>query len=262
MSALVLQGGVVHYEYFGRGRPLIFMHGWLGSWRYWVPVMDALSEEYRVYAFDLWGFGDSDKSKDRYDLQSYVSLLNAFIDELGIRCPVPLVGHALGASVAVAYARQHPKEVERIMAVGLPLDGDSINQRLRSGGGGSFINRVIGRAQGENYESVKSEYGRTAPEAIIKSVRSVEGMDLHAALKQLVQPLLLVYGEQDNVVTPHDAAQYAGVNNTVRTMMLPQCRHFPMLDRSSQFNRLLQDFLRTADLKELELKDEWVRRLR
>ena len=60
-------------------------------------------------------------------------------------------------------------------------------------------------------------------------------------------PLLLVYGEQDNVVTPSDATQYAGVNNTVRTMLLPQCRHFPMLDRSSQFNRLLQDFLRTPE---------------
>jgi hypothetical protein len=35
-----------------------------------------------------------------------------------------------------------------------------------------------------------------------------------------------------------------------------------MLDRSSQFNRLLQDFLRTPDLKDLELKDEWVRRVR
>ena len=261
MSALVLQGGVVHYEYFGRGRPLVFLHGWLGSWRYWVPVMDALSEEYRVYAFDLWGFGDSDKSQDRYDLQSYTSLLGAFIDELGILGPVPLVGHALGASIAVEYARQRPDQVDRIMAISLPLGLDSVNQRLVSGGG-SFVSRVIGREQGESYESVKSEFSRTAPEAIAQSVRSVLRMNLRATLRQLEMPLLLVYGEQDNVVTPRNAAQFAGVNNTVRTMQLPQCRHFPMLDRSSQFNRLLQDFLRTPDIKDLELKDEWQRRLR
>ena len=261
MSALVLQGGVVHYEYFGRGRPLIFLHGWLGSWRYWVPAMDALAEEYRVYAFDLWGFGDSDKSQDRYDLGSYVSLLDAFINELGIHGPVPLIGHALGASVSVAYAREHAATVDRIMAIGLPLGLDSVNQRLVSGGG-SFVNRVIGRSQGESYDSVKSEFSRTAPEAIEKSVRSVLRMDLRATLRQLELPMLLVYGDQDNVVTPRDAAQYAGVNNTVRTMLFPQCRHFPMLDRSNQFNRLLHDFLRTSDLKDLELKDEWVRRLR
>lgn len=261
MSALVLHGGVVHYEYFGRGRPLIFLHGWLGSWRYWVPVMEAMSEEYRVYAFDLWGFGDSDKSRDRYDLESYVALLDAFINELGIRGPVPLVGHTLGASVAVAYAQKHFDQVDRIMAISLPLGMDAVSQRLVSGGG-SFVNRVIGRTQDENYESVKSEYNRAAPDAIAKSVRSMERMNLRAALRQLQLPMLLIYGEQDNVVEPRDAAQFAGINNTVRTMMLPQCRHFPMLDRSSQFNRLLQDFLRTDDLKDLELKDEWVRRLR
>ena len=147
MSALVLEGGVVHYEYFGRGRPLVFLHGWLGSWRYWVPVMDALSEEYRVYAFDLWGFGDSDKSKDRYSLRSYVNLLGSFVSELGIRGPVPLIGHALGASIAVAYAQQHAATVDRIMAISLPMGLDSVNQRLVSSGG-SFVNRVIGRSQG------------------------------------------------------------------------------------------------------------------
>ena len=117
MSALVLEGGVVHYEYFGHGRPLIFIHGWLGSWRYWVPAMDALSEEYKVYAFDLWGFGDSGKSRERYDVQSYVDLLKAFIDELGIVGPMPLVGHALGAAVAVSFATKHPDDVDRIMEI-------------------------------------------------------------------------------------------------------------------------------------------------
>jgi pimeloyl-ACP methyl ester carboxylesterase len=33
----------VHYEVLGRGRPLIFLHGWVGSWRYWIPVMQAAS---------------------------------------------------------------------------------------------------------------------------------------------------------------------------------------------------------------------------
>ncbi len=261
MSALVLEGGVVHYEYFGRGRPLVFLHGWLGSWRYWVPVMEALSEEYRVYAFDLWGFGDSDKSKDRYSLCSYVDLLSSFVSELGIRGPVPLIGHALGASVSVAYAEKNPATVDRIMAISLPMGLDSVNQRLVSGGG-AFVNRVIGRSQGENYDSVKSEFSRAAPEAIEKSVRAVLRMDTRTILRQLEMPLLLVYGENDNVVTPRDATRYAKVNNSVRTMMLPQCRHFPMLDRSSQFNRLLQDFLRAPDIKDLQLKDEWVRRLR
>ena len=45
MSALIIDEEVVHYEVLGRGRPLIFVHGWLGSWRYWIPTMQALSAE-------------------------------------------------------------------------------------------------------------------------------------------------------------------------------------------------------------------------
>ncbi len=262
MSALVLQGGVVHYEYFGRGRPLIFIHGWLGSWRYWVPVMDALSEEYRVYAFDLWGFGDSDKSRERYDVSSYVSLLDAFVEELGVRGPVPLVGHALGAIVAITFATERPNFIDRIMAVSLPLRGDSINQKLLSGES-SLWNRMLGRSPVADYEDVKREIGRTAPDAISQSIQSVSHLDLSSKLKQLRAPLLIVYGEQDNIVTPEDVTEHIGMNRSVRTMMIPQCRHFPMLDRGSQFNRLLLDFLRASeDLNELELKAEWQRRIR
>ncbi len=162
MSALVLEGGVVHYEYFGRGRPLIFIHGWLGSWRYWVPAMDALSDEYRVYAFDLWGFGDSDKSKHQYSVDSYVRLLESFIKELGVFGPVPLVGHALGATVAVSFTLEHPELVDRVMAVSLPLGEESVNRRLLSGGS-SIFDRVLGRSPTAGYGDVEQEASRTAP---------------------------------------------------------------------------------------------------
>ena len=262
MSALVLEGGVVHYEYFGRGRPLIFIHGWLGSWRYWVPAMDALSEEYKVYAFDLWGFGDSDKSRERYDVQSYVELLKAFIDELGIVGPMPLVGHALGAAVAVSFAAKYAHEIDRIMAVSLPLGGHKINQRVLSGGG-SILDRVLGRSPSAGYQDVESEIGQTAPNAISQSVQSVLRLDFGYILKQLSIPLLVVYGEQDNVVNPGDITTFIGANKSMRTVTFPQCRHFPMLDRSSQFNRLLLDFLKSSeDLNGLALKDEWQRRVR
>ncbi len=263
MSALVLDGGVVHYEYFGRGRPLVFIHGWLGSWRYWVPAMDELSETKRVYAFDLWGFGDSDKSRARYTVDSYVELLHAFIDELGVLGQVPLVGHALGATIAVSFAHEYPEYVDRVMAVGLPLVGTSINRRFLTGGSGGFLDRVLGRSPTAGYEQVEQEANRASPDAINQSVQSVMSIDLRPVIASLQVPLLVLYGENDNVVTPASAQDFAGLRESVRMMIMPEARHFPMLDRSSQFNRLLLDFLECGDdLSGLELKEEWQRRVR
>jgi 3-oxoadipate enol-lactonase len=262
MSALVLESGVVHYEYFGRGRPLIFIHGWLGSWRYWVPAMDALSDEFRVYAFDLWGFGDSDKAKHEYSVRSYAELLHAFIQKLGVFGPIPLVGHALGAAVAIAFALEHPEEVDRVMAISLPLFAEAINRRFLAGNS-SIFDRVLGRSPIGGYEEIEQEASRAAPDAIHDSVESVANLDLRSMLPALRQPLLVLYGENDGIVAPSPASAFQALNANVRVLSMPEARHFPMLDRSSQFNRLLADFLGAdSDLHQLALKEEWQRRVR
>ena len=84
MSAIVFENDIVHYEVLGRGRPVLFLHGWVGSWRYWIPTMQAASTGYRAYALDLWGFGDTAKEADRYHIADQVRLLHGFLDKMGI----------------------------------------------------------------------------------------------------------------------------------------------------------------------------------
>ena len=59
MSAIMIEGSIVHYEALGRGRPIVFLHGWVGSWRYWIAAMQVASTSFRAYALDLFGFGDT-----------------------------------------------------------------------------------------------------------------------------------------------------------------------------------------------------------
>ena len=66
MGSIVTDRGVVHYETTGRGRPVVFLHGWIGLWRYWMQTMEELAFSHRSYAFDLWGFGDTDRGKGRH----------------------------------------------------------------------------------------------------------------------------------------------------------------------------------------------------
>ena len=68
MSAIILDGSMVHYEALGRGRPIVFLHDWLGSWRYWINAMQAASTSYRAYAVGLFVFGDSTRDPLRYPI--------------------------------------------------------------------------------------------------------------------------------------------------------------------------------------------------
>ncbi len=144
MSAIIIEEGLVHYEALGRGKPVLLLHGWLGSWRYWIPVMEELSVSYRVYALDLWGYGDTDRRSGSYDVESYVRLVDNFIENLGIvHLALPIVGHALGAVVAVLWAARNPDRIDRIMAVNMPLEDASINQRLATSGALNLFDKAL-----------------------------------------------------------------------------------------------------------------------
>ena len=131
MSAILLDSSIVHYEVLGRGRPVIFLHGWVGSWRYWISAMQITSTSYRAYALDLWGFGDTNHNTLNYSLEQQANLLNRFLNEMGIG-KIALVGHGLGALVGMTFATRFPQSVDRMMAVSCPLDHQAVNARLKT----------------------------------------------------------------------------------------------------------------------------------
>lgn len=133
MSALTVDGELVHYEKLGRGRPVILIHGWIGSWRYWIPLMKVLSLKYSVYALDLFGFGDSSKNTAHYDLEHQVRLLTEFTQKMGIP-KAAFVGHGLGAMVVIHFARKHPDKVARMLITSAPLfDPGDLDERTPAG---------------------------------------------------------------------------------------------------------------------------------
>ncbi|TEU15281.1 MAG: alpha/beta fold hydrolase [Anaerolineales bacterium] len=259
MSAIVIDGGIIHYESWGRGGPLILLHGWLGSWRYWMPTMEELAEQHRTYALDLWGFGDSDKSTNRHGVEKYVDLLKAFMDELGV-APAALVGHSLGATVAVKFAVANPNRVTKLMLVSLPVVGEAINRRLFTAGSTSRLGRLLGGRWPVDHEEVLAEAEKANENVIALTVQACAELDLRENLRQIKVPLLAVYGEKDNLVDPTQAKLLENTASNVRSITLPESRHFPMLDEASKFHRLLRDFLVTDDLESLTLKEEWRRR--
>jgi pimeloyl-ACP methyl ester carboxylesterase len=260
MSAIIIENGLVHYEALGRGKPVLFLHGWIGSWRYWMPTMEAVSDRYRTYAFDLWGFGDSDKSSQRYEIDAYVSLVGLFMDELGL-VKAPIIGHSLGAVVGTLFAARTPDRVDKLMTVSMPLQSSLINRKLVSGGDG-LLDRTIGRKQAQQaYPEVALEADKADPNVVALSARSMAELDLRLEMDKITRPVLMVHGEKDALVAPSSPEAVQDLEQNVRQIVLRDSLHFPMLDEAAKFHRLVRDFLE-SDLASLVLKDEWKRRSR
>jgi pimeloyl-ACP methyl ester carboxylesterase len=262
MSAIILESSLVHYEALGRGKPLLFLHDWLGSWRYWVPTMVDMSSTYRAYALDFWGFGDSDKVTNRYSVPGYVSQVELFMDQMGIG-QVPIIGHGLGGVVGVYFALAHPDRVEQVMTVSMPLSAEHIARPLSTFGGGDNPARIILGRRLKAYEEVDIEAAKTDGAAVVNSVRSAMDQDLVGALQDLDLPVLLVGGEEDPIIQPPDDDILMEFDYNVWSFIFDGAQHYPMLDDASKFNRLLRDFLiHGDDWDNIKVKDEWKRRMR
>lgn len=261
MSITTVGSHLIHYEVLGRGEPLVFLHGWLGSWRYWWPSMQALSSRHRSFAFDLWGFGDSSKDLDNYSLPAYVEMIDQFINQLGIIKPVTLVGHSLGAVAALKYTNKYPENIEKLVTVALPVGGAFLEPRLLDSDPGAIL-RALGKAN--SFQEVDAEIRKTDQVAMNKLAGQVAGMNLANDLVSCPRPTLIVFGDQDTVVKPPTGELNhlrRSINNRYY-VSLDTCHHFPMLQEKAVFNRLLMDFLHSENLDELVPKEYWQRRVR
>jgi len=260
LSAILLDGSIVHYEVLGRGRPVIFLHGWVGSWKYWIASMQVTSTSYRAYALDLWGFGDTAHNDVKYSLDDQVKLIDDFMNEMGIG-KIALVGHGLGALVAMKYALRFKNSVDRVMAINCPLSINAVSSRLWIAAPQELSDWLSNRTP--EASTALSDASKADIKAITASMTGLQSDNLFGNFKELDIPTLLVYGEKDQAVT---APAYEDSASTfTHQIILEGSGHFPMIEETIKFNRLLTDFLALdsgVSPSELQLKEEWKRRVR
>jgi pimeloyl-ACP methyl ester carboxylesterase len=260
LSAILLDNSIVHYEVLGRGRPVIFLHGWVGSWKYWISSMQVASTSFRAYSLDLWGFGDTAHFETNYSLESQAILLNSFLNELGIG-KIALVGHGLGALVGMKFAANFRTSVDRLMAVNCPLSFEAVNPRLRTGQPQDLTDWLSNRSP--EASNALSDSAKADAKAISASMTGLQADNIFSEFRKLNVPCLLVYGEKDQAITipGYDDASSTFTNQII----LDGSGHFPMIEETLKFNRLLTDFLALdsgASPNELQMKEEWKRRVR
>lgn len=274
MSVVYVDNRQVHYEAVGRrGMPIIFLHSWIGSWRYWLPTMEHVSEKYRALAFDFWGYGDTSRASGiAPTVGSFTDQLLGFMDTMGI-VRASVVGHGLGGMVAVKAAANHPDRFVKVMTVNTPFVGASLTNVARPG----TLSRLMGRgaphqvwtkhirALTVDFDSILGDIVEDTEhiaEPVLNSVlESMLATDLRPELALIEVPLLAVYGERDALVGADQVKLLHDDHQVLQqALMLPKAHHFPFLNHANVFNRALMDYQESQG-SPVELKTEWRRRV-
>src|SRR5437868_158364 len=121
----------LYYETHGSGRPLILLHGGLGSGEMFGPVLPLLAERHQVVAVDLQGHGRTADIDRPIDVQLMAGDIAALIDHLRLATPA-LVGYSLGGGVALHTAAKYPAKVRRLVVASANLRPDAIYPEMRA----------------------------------------------------------------------------------------------------------------------------------
>ena len=222
--------------------------------------MQVTSTSYRAYALDLWGFGDTAHNVLQYSLEQQATLLNRFLNEMGIG-KIALVGHGLGGLVGMTFATRFPQSVDRVMAISCPLDYTAVNARLRTASPVELSEWLSSRTP--EATNALSDAPKADSQAIAASMVGLQANNIFSSFRALNIPCLLVYGDKDPAITIPDG-EYS-LSTMTHQIEMESSGHFPMIDETTRFNRLLTDFLALdsgVSPRELQMREEWRRRVR
>lgn len=241
-------GGLkIHYEVAGAGQTIIFVHGWTcdaSSWQYQVP---AFSSRYQVVTLDLPGHGKSGSPAEKdFSMRLFASAVEAVREAVHAR-RVVLVGHSMGAVVIRQYALEYPAHVAGLVAADGPLD-------VRSFASLPGDQPTMTKEQRE--KMIDGMFVPQTPEALRVKIKAVmlstpeaTATGAGAAMfdpriqsaSLITAPALTIYA--GSPVFPPDPSTKVMLPNWESTQ-IPGTGHFVMMEKPTEFNRLLEEFLK------------------
>ena len=262
----------VRYWHAGEnGTPVLLVHGFGASVEWWERNVAALATHHSVYALDLPGFGRSERLPRTLSLPMAAEFLRRFLD--AVDAPrIHLVGNSLGGLVAMQFVVQFPEIVDRLVLVSpagfqrslhwvfrlipIPLLGRWIVRPDRrklemfhrrwvhadsSWLTDEWLDHVHALDTLPGTTQMLCDVARVGVN--VKGIKTSVLKPLHEQLSTLTTSTLIVWGDRDQLVSPSQAEIGQRLLTNARVHIFPGCGHCPQLERATEFNALLLEFL-------------------
>ncbi|MBL0215981.1 MAG: alpha/beta fold hydrolase [Myxococcales bacterium] len=252
----------VRYREAGSGPAVVLIHGFSASSDSWLSVIPSLAVGHRVIAIDLKGFGWTSRPDGDYSPAAQAKLAWAVLDKLGVE-DVAIVGHSWGSSVALEMATAHQDRVRRVALYDAYVYDDQVPSFFRwaekPGLGDALFglyytermedrvplayydDRWVTQARVDHVESELDRPGTTA--AALAAARHHHFGKLHEALRAFTRPVLLLWGENDEVTPLRFGQRLAAELADAELKVYPRCGHLPMVEAHNPSTRDLVAFL-------------------
>jgi len=231
-----IDDGEIYYETYGKGSPLILLHGNNESINSFRNQIGPLSQHYKVIAIDTRGQGNSiNKKTSPYTYEQFAKDLEEVMNALSIK-KASLLGWSDGGNTALLFSLRHPERLEKVILMGANLfpGPDAIEDK---------VIRLF-----ENRRDSLLLQADPASQNLLRLTELVlkEPHIRPAELNTVALPVLVVAGEFDVVKKQHTALIYSHLKNA-GLEIIPGGDHYSPLNMPETFNRIVLDFLEGAE---------------
>lgn len=239
----------------GEGYPVVLIHGFCESLEIWNDLIPDLSQNYRVIALDLPGFGKSALPRIDVTIENIAELVHSFLYNKGIKDCI-MIGHSLGGYVALAYAELYPQELKGLGLFHTTAFADSEKKKANRNKTIAFIKRrglnlfissfvpsLFANKEHSAIELVAEIANNTSEETVLKYTAAMrDRKDRTHILQSSKLPILLIAGAHDFAVPIEQSKKLATMSKLCAFHVL-KAGHMGMYESRSQSISIINEYL-------------------
>ncbi|NWL78842.1 3-oxoadipate enol-lactonase [Pseudomonas taiwanensis] len=257
MSYFENDGCQLHYEDYGRGMPVLLVHGLGSSTRDWEYQVPTLAAHYRVIAIDVRGHGRSDKPHERYSIAGFADDVAALIEHLKL-IDVHLVGISMGGMIGFQLGVDHPELLRSLTIVNsgpevkprTPKDFLEIAKRWTLSRLLSLesIAKALGGLlfplpeQADLRRKIEERWPQNDKRAYLSALNAIIGWGVRDRLQRIQCPTLVITADSDYTPVAQKETYVKELPNA-RLVVIENSRHATPLDQPERFNATLLNFI-------------------